>query len=51
MNKANRKAPDAANIMEAAGGGRSGASGTMLTGAQGVDQSMLQLGKNTLLGG
>jgi hypothetical protein len=29
----------------------SGASGTMLTGPQGIDPQQLALGKNTLLGG
>jgi hypothetical protein len=31
--------------------GKGGASGTMLTGSQGIDPNLLSLGKNTLLGG
>ena len=50
-NMANRKQPDTAAILAAAQqSGKAGASGTMLTGSQGVDPSALQLGKNTLLG-
>lgn len=40
-------AANAANTLAAS----SGQGSTMLTGAQGVDQSTLTLGKNTLLGG
>lgn len=50
-NKANKKSPDVASLMydnmQQASGGESG---TMLTGAQGVDQASLSLGKSTLLG-
>ena len=50
-NKANKKSPDVASLMydnmENASGGQSG---TMLTGAQGVDPTSLSLGKSTLLG-
>lgn len=51
-NRANSKAPDLAalfgqNVLNAKGG----QSGTMLTGAQGVDPNSLLLGKKTLLGG
>ena len=52
INKANAKTPDIGALLsgnqQAAKGG---ASGTMLTGPQGVDPSALNLGKNTLLGG
>lgn len=51
MNKANRRSPDAQDILARAGGGVGGPAGTMLTGTQGVDPAALQLGKNTLLGG
>lgn len=52
MNRANQKKPDTmAMLNDAAQKGRAGQSGTMLTGPQGVDPSMLTLGKNTLLGG
>lgn len=52
MNRANQKRPDTSAILSAAQqSGKSGASGTMLTGPQGVDQNMLSLGKTTLLGG
>ena len=52
MNRANGKQPDVGglysrNAMDAKGG----ASGTMLTGPQGVDPKTLLLGKTTLLGG
>ncbi len=51
-NRANAKGPDiggmdSANSMAAKGG----QSGTLLTGAQGVDPKSLLLGKSTLLGG
>jgi membrane protein involved in colicin uptake len=50
-NKANQKSPDTSAILSAASqSGKGGASGTMLTGAQGVDPNLLNLGKNTLLG-
>lgn len=50
-NQANRKQPDTAAILAAAQqSGKSGVSGTMLTGSQGIDPTALQLGKNTLLG-
>ncbi len=52
QNAANRKQPDVAGIMQAAGQGAGGGpSGTMLTGPTGVDPNALSLGKNTLLGG
>lgn len=47
-NKANQKTPDLDAILQRA---RSKPSGTMLTGAAGVDPSRLNLGKTTLLGG
>lgn len=51
FNRANQKRPDAAAILSAAQqSGKQGASGTMLTGPQGVDPSTLALGKSTLLG-
>jgi alkaline phosphatase len=51
-NRANRKSPDSAATMAAAIlAGKSGQSGTMLTGPQGVDPNGLMLGKATLLGG
>lgn len=50
-NKAEQKqANAAARLDEAALAGKAGASGTMLTGPQGIDPSQLMLGKNTLLG-
>ena len=50
-NKANQKRPDTMAILDAATqAGKGGASGTMLTGASGVDPNALQLGKSTLLG-
>lgn len=48
-NRENQKAPDAEALLKAAQG-KAGASGTMLTGPQGVDPTALALGKNTLLG-
>lgn len=52
MNAANAKAPDASNVLaKAQQDAKGGQSGTMLTGPQGIDPSMLALGKNTLLGG
>lgn len=51
-NKASAKRPDTNAILDAASqSGKAGASGTMLTGPQGVDPNALSLGKNTLLGG
>lgn len=51
FNKANAKSPDVASIMSGASqSARSGGSGTMLTGPQGIDMAALNLGKNTLLG-
>lgn len=51
MNRANRKQPDTNALLSAAQqSGRAGASGTMLTGAAGIDPSSLTLGRNTLLG-
>ena len=50
-NKANQKRPDTMAILDqAAQSGKGGASGTMLTGAAGVDPSALNLGRSTLLG-
>lgn len=51
LNRANQKSPDTAAILSGAQqSGKSGQSGTMLTGPSGVDSSSLTLGKNTLLG-
>ena len=51
MNKASQKRPNTSRIVdEASQAGRAGASGTMLTGSQGVDPGALQLGRSTLLG-
>lgn len=51
MNKANQKRADQSGLLDAAAqAGKMGASGTMLTGPQGVDPNALSLGKNTLLG-
>ena len=50
-NQANQKRPDTSAILSAAQqSGKADASGTMLTGSQGIDPSALNLGKNTLLG-
>lgn len=50
-NRANQKHPDTSALLSAAQqAGKSGASGTMLTGPQGVSASDLSLGKSTLLG-
>lgn len=50
-NRANAKTPDIAAMLSAnQGAAKGGASGTMLTGTQGVDPTQLQLGKSTLLG-
>lgn len=52
LNAQTQKRPNTSAMLDAASqNARGGASGTMLTGAQGVDPSMLTLGKNTLLGG
>lgn len=51
FNAANQKRPDVSAILDAATqAGRGGVSGTMLTGAQGVDPNALTLGRSTLLG-
>jgi hypothetical protein len=51
LNRANQKTPNTSRIVDqATQAGRAGASGTMLTGAAGVDPTTLQLGKSTLLG-
>lgn len=50
-NRANQKRPDTMALLSAAQqSGKAGASGTMLTGPQGVDPNLLALGKSTLLG-
>lgn len=50
-NKAMQKRPNTAGIMASAQqAGKSGASGTMLTGPQGISTESLTLGKATLLG-
>ena len=52
INKANAKRPDVAAMLSGnEQSAKGGASGTMLTGPQGVDPNALNLGKNTLLGG
>lgn len=51
MNRANQKRPNTRQLLDdASQAGKAGASGTMLTGAQGVDPASLTLGKTTLLG-
>ena len=51
-NRANAKSPDSSAALTAAMlAGKSGQSGTMLTGPQGIDPNTLSLGKTTLLGG
>ena len=51
MRRQNQKQPDTNALLSAAQqGGKAGASGTMLTGPQGVDPNSLALGKSTLLG-
>lgn len=51
-NRANGKLPDVAGLASGnAMSAKGGQSGTMLTGAQGVDPNTLALGKSTLLGG
>jgi predicted ATP-dependent serine protease len=50
-NRANAKSPNTSAILDQAmQSGKGGASGTMLTGPQGIDPSTLSLGKSTLLG-
>lgn len=52
INKANQRRPDTQAVMaDATAAGAGGASGTMLTGPQGIDPQQLALGRNTLLGG
>lgn len=52
MAAANRRQPDVAGIMAAAGeGGMGTPTGTMLTGPTGVNPMDLNLGRSTLLGG
>lgn len=51
-NRANAKSPDVAGLGSANSmAAKGGQSGTLLTGAQGVDPKTLLLGKSTLLGG
>lgn len=51
MGRENQKKPDTNALLSAAQqAGKAGASGTMLTGPQGVDPGSLSLGKSTLLG-
>lgn len=50
-NRANAKRANTDAALDAAIlAGKAGASNTLLTGSQGIDPSMLTLGKNTLLG-
>ena len=50
-NRANTKRADTGAALDSATqAGKAGASGTMLTGPQGIDPAALNLGKNTLLG-
>jgi hypothetical protein len=50
-NRANTKRADTGAALDAAiQAGKAGASGTMLTGPQGIDPAALNLSKNTLLG-
>lgn len=50
-NRSNQKRANTGAILDAATqSGKAGASGTMLTGPQGIDPNLLNLGKNTLLG-
>jgi len=50
-NAANQQAPDISSILsQAANAGKVGVGSTMLTGAGGVSNSSLNLGKSTLLG-
>lgn len=51
-NRANAKRPDIGAMLSAnQQAAKAGGSGTMLTGPSGIDPNVLQLGKNTLLGG
>lgn len=51
FNKANMKKPDIFGILaQNKAAGQNGVGATNLTGAQGVDPTMLLLGKNTMLG-
>jgi len=51
-NKQNKKRADVSSIVsESEQAAQTGGSGTMLTGNMGIDPNMLNLGKNTLLGG
>jgi uncharacterized protein HemX len=51
-NRANQKKPNTAAILDQMlMAGRTGTSGTMLTGAAGIDPTQLSLGRSTLLGG
>lgn len=50
-NRASQKRANTNSVLDAATqAGKSGASGTMLTGPQGIDPAALNLSKNTLLG-
>lgn len=50
-NRTNTKRADTGAALDSATqAGKAGASGTMLTGPQGIDPAALNLGKNTLLG-
>lgn len=50
-NRSNQKRANTGAILDAATqAGKGGASGTMLTGPQGIDPNLLNLGKSTLLG-
>lgn len=50
-NRANTKRADTGAALDSATqAGKAGASGTMLTGPQGIDPAALKLSKNTLLG-
>lgn len=50
-NRANQKSPDENGLLAAnQASGKNGVGGTMLTGPTGIDPSLLQLGKSTLLG-
>lgn len=51
-NKANQKRANSSSLLSSnQQAAKAGQSGTMLTGPSGVDPSVLQLGKTTLLGG
>lgn len=52
QNRLNARSPDTQAIIDSnQRAAKDGGSSTMLTGAQGIDPSLLTLGKNTLLGG